>query len=392
MSPIEADKPLVRSVNPAYSKQLLQYNNFDIVESVGVLHKIKGFDNYNQLLNINSVFSNNPRFDPVDRTNRVLGPVLFSPVRPWCVPTVELSLEAALEHRVVNICQSAQKINLLWSGGIDSTAIVVAFLKHAPDLQQCRVIYSPWSTYEHPEFFNLLKSISSIELVDISGEFYLTCDLDGVFVSGNSSDEAHASLDQSFFDQYGYEFLSTPWKDFFYSKRPDHEFIEFCEQHFVAAGRDIHTVLEARWWFYISSKLTSILNHNDLAFFTSGPSEFDPARLIGFFDCDAYEQFIYFNIDQLICSDNYAAWRQFLKDYCYRYDGFNEWRTNKTKFSSRQMHIYTLKKQTLNDTRNLLLLDNGQRVATPSLPLFSATEWEPLKKKYQHIFRSPTPT
>jgi hypothetical protein len=391
MSSTEAAKPLVKSISPFYSKKLLKFNNFDVVESIGSLHKTTGFNNYNQLLNINSVFSNNPRFDPVDRTNQSLGPVVFESPRPWRVPTVELSLEAALEHRVTDICQSNQKINLLWSGGIDSTAIVVAFLKHAPDLKQCRIIYSPWSTYEHPNFFNLLKSIN-IELVDFSGEFYLNFDLDGVFVSGNSGDESHASIDQSFFDQYGYEFLFTPWKDFFYSKRPDHEFIEFCEQHFAAAGRNIRTVLEARWWFYISSKLTSILNHSDLTFFTSGPNDFDPARLIGFFDCDAYEQFIYFNVDQLICSDNYAAWRQFLKDYCYSYDGADEWRKNKRKFSSSQMAIYTLKKQILNNNRHLMLLDNGQRLATPSLPLFGATEWAPFKQKYQHIFRSPSST
>jgi hypothetical protein len=391
MSSTEAARPLVKSINTFYSKKLLKFNNFEIIETVGSLHKIKGFHNYNQLLNINRVFSDSPRFDPVDRTNQSLGAVVFSPVRPWRVPTVEISLEAALEHRVADICQSTQKINILWSGGIDSTTIVVAFLKHAPDLKQCRILYSPWSTYEHPEFFNLLKS-TNIELVDFSGEFYLNFDLDGVFVSGNSSDEAHASIDQSFFDQYGYDFLFTPWKDFFYSKRPNHKFIEFCESYFAKSGRDIHTVLEARWWFYISSKLTSILNHNDLAFFTSGPTEFDPARLIGFFDCDVYEQFVYFNIDKLICSDNYATWRQFLKDYCYRYDGLDEWRKNKTKFSSGQMYMYTLKKQILNNNRNLMLLDNGQHVATPSLPLFSATEWEPFKQQYQHIFRSPAPT
>jgi hypothetical protein len=385
----EAGNPLVKNVNIKYSKQLLQFNDFDIVESTGVLHKVKGFDNYNQLLNINGVFSNQPCFDPVDRTNQCLGPIVFSPSRPWRAPTVELSLEAALEQRVTDICSTGQKINLLWSGGIDSTTIVVAFLKNAPHLNQCRILYSPWSTYEHPDFFNLLKSLNNIELVDISGEFYLTCDLDGIFVSGNTGDEIHASLDQSFFEQYGHEFLFTPWKDFFYSKRPEDQFIEFCEQHFVAAGRDIHTVLDARWWFYASSKLTSILNNNDLAFFTAVHSGFDPARLIGFFDCDAYEQFIYFNIDKLICSDNYATWRQFLKDYCYQYDGFDDWRTNKKKFSSTQMKTYTFKKKILNDARNLLLLDNGQRVTTPLLPLFSKSEWEPLKQRYQHVFRSP---
>lgn len=389
MSLTKADEVLVKSINSTYFKKLLEFNNYKIIDSVGSFFKVEGFNDYNFLLDINSMFSNSPRFEPVDRTHYALGPIRYAPERKWVVPTVELSLAVALEKRVSDLCSRGQKINILWSGGVDSTAIVVAFLKNAPDLKQCRIIYSPWSTYEHPEFFKLLKTVDNVELVDMSGEEYLNFNLDGLFISGNTSDEIHASIDESFFNHYGYEFLFTPWKDFFYSKLPNNRFIEFCEHHFTAAGRDILTVLDARWWFYSSSKLTSILNNCNLSFFTSGASEFNPDRLIGFFDCDVYEQFIYFNTDKIIRADSYATWRQFLKDYCYEFDGFDDWRINKSKFGSNQIQIYTYKKQILNNSRNLMLLDNGQRVATPNLPLFSATEWDVIKENYQHVFRTP---
>jgi hypothetical protein len=224
-------------------------------------------------------------------------------------------------------------------------------------------------------------------MLDISGELYLNLDLDGIIVSGNSSDEIHASIDESFFTQYGYDFLFTPWEDFFYSKLPNNNFIDFCKQHFSAAGKDIVSVLDARWWFYASSKLTSILNIENLAFFASG-SSFDPNRLIGFFDCDWYEQYIYFNVDNIISSPDFATWRQFLKDFCYEYDGFDDWRVNKTKFNSSQMQVYTDKKQILNNARSLMVLANGQIVATPNLPLFSLQEWNSIKQDYQYVFQS----
>lgn len=389
MSSTQVHNPLVKSIDPTYSKKLLEFNGYTIIGSAGTLIKVEGFDDYNHLIDINSVFSTSPCYEPVDRTNRVHGPIRYSTPRPWKIPSSEASLEQALESRVYDICNRGQMINLFWSGGIDSTTIMVAFLKYAPDLSRCRVIYSPWSIYEHPEFFKLLQQIGKIELIDISGEVYFDLDLDGVFVSGNTGDELHASLDQSFFEEYGYNFLSTSWRDFFYKKNSNDDFIEFAEDFFSAAGRDIKTVLEARWWFYASSKLTSLMNFSDLNFLCSGPTQFDPSRLIGFFDYDEYEQFVYFNLDRLIHTDNYASWRQFLKDYCYEFDGFDDWRTNKTKFNSSQVVFYNAKKRILNDLRNLMLLEDGTRVATQNLPLFSQREWAAIASKYQYVFSKP---
>lgn len=389
MLPTEADSVSVKTVNFAYSKKLLEFNKFEILETVGKLHKVKGFSNYNQLLNINGIFSKEPAFDPVDRTNLAPGPIRFAAPRPWNPPRDQIDLKTALQRRVLDICSTEKQINIFWSGGIDSTTIVTAFLQYAPSRRQCRILYAPWSVYEHPDFFQLLQKFNDLELVDISGEFYLELDFDGIFVSGNSGDESHASLDESFFNEHGYDFLHTPWKDFFYSKIPNSEFIEFCEQHFSAAGRSIESVLDARWWFYTSTKLTSILHYSELVFLSSSINGFDSSRLIGFFDCDHYEQFIYFNTDKIIQADNYAAWKQFLKDFCCEFDGLEDWRQNKTKFHSSQVYIYSCKKQLLNNWRYLMLLSNGHKVCTDNLPFFSQLEWDQVKPNYQHVFRTP---
>lgn len=389
MSSIEAGKTPVRSIDFRYFKKLIEFNDLEIIETIGHLSKIQGFDVYNQLIDINSVFSNNPRFDPVDRTGNIQGPVKYYSVRPWQIPIQEILLEDALSQRVQQICSIGSTINILWSGGIDSTAIVTAFLQFATDLKKCRIIYTPWSTYEHPEFFKILKNRKDIELVDISGDFYLLHELDGIFISGNTGDEIHASIDESFIKQYGYDRLFMPWEDLFYAKIPNDRFIEFCKSYFALSGKDIKTVIEARWWFYTSNKLTSILNASDLAFFASGKNQFDPKRLIGFFDCNVYEQFIYFNLDRLMPTSNYSSWRQFLKDFCYKFDHLDEWRMNKTKFNSIQLGIYTRKKITLNDCRYLMILDSGEKITTPHLPFFSRRDWDAIKNEYQYVFQQP---
>lgn len=379
-------KPQVLCMNLFYSDRLLAANGYKLTGTNGKLHMVQGFTQYNNLIRTNAMFSNEPKFDPVDRTGLAIGAVRFAKPRSWTVPNRQIDLESAMAQRVKEICNNAMPINIMWSGGIDSTAVLVAFLRYAPDLKQCRVIYSPWSTYEHPEFFKLLQNIDILEKIDISGDVYFDLDLDAIYVSGNSGDEMHASLDRSFFDRVGFEGLKQNWKDFFYNQGADSSLIDFCEQHFAAAGKSIQSVLEARWWFYASCKLTSVLYTSDLSLLCSGPKHFDPTRVIGFFDSEYYEQFIYFNTHRIIESDNYARWKQHLKDFCYDYDGFDTWRQTKTKFGSSQTRMYGLKKQALNDRRALMILEDGSVVATKSLPFFSVREWQTIKHQYEHLF------
>ena len=104
--------------------------------------------------------------------------------------------------------------------------------------------------------------------------------------------------------------------------------------------------------------------------------------LVGFFDCEEFERFMYFNIEQSISGARYNAWKQIFKDYCYGLDGFEFWRVNKTKFGSLQMIHYTDKKIALKNQHWLSILDDGTRLTTPSLPVLTQQEYQQCHKTF----------
>jgi hypothetical protein len=360
--------------NSDHLYKFLQWKNKQVSRIHGPL-QIPGFDDFNRLVEINCMFSSEPWGQPLDRTGRIHLPIKYDTGRAWKYSDRAVSLDDALSQRVRNLLATKEKINLLWSGGIDSTAMVNAFLANADDQTQLRVLYSPFSAYEHNEYLTLfLPKFPKVELVDISGDTYLTQQFDGIFLSGDGGDETHASLDESFLEEFGYECLATSWRDFFYNRTHNSEFIDFCENYFGWASRPIDTVLEARWWFYINSKMSCQLSEK-LPFF-SDYKNFSSDKLKGFFDCDEFENYITHNTHCIMPTSNYMSWKQDLKDYCLSIDGFDQWAKEKTKVGSSQFRRYTSKKSILNDCRYIFILNDGTRIQTPNLPLLSRKEFE----------------
>jgi hypothetical protein len=379
--------PKIVALDSQRTQQILAWKSYS-TESVGQIFKVAGFDNYNHLVDINRVFSSMPTGMPVDRTQQAVLPVKFHQYRTWTVPTQSWSLAEALAHRVTALEAMGQHINLFWSGGIDSTAMVVAFLKHSTARQQLRIFYSPFSTYEHPGYLEFLSQYTDIELIDISGTVYLTHQYDGIFVTGDGGDELNASLDESFIEKWGVAGLRKPWLDLFVETNRSDQFLEFCGQYFSAAGRPIETVLEARWFFYTVCKNRFQLTRK-LDLFLNRES-FDPGALVGFFDCAEYENFIYWNLDQVITGSDYSSWKQPLKQYCCDFDGFVEWCNTKQKINSTQIIRYSDKYKLVNDKRYIFLLSDFERVATPSLPFFSQQEFDNCySNRLDHLFNEP---
>lgn len=351
----------------------MNYHNIQY-HPTGTLYKIKNFNSYNNMIAVNEIFSNSPNFQPVDRTGLVRSPINYHIGRKWSVPAQSQTLDQVLQERVCNLSITDRPINIFWSGGIDSTTVVTAFLKHAPDKKQLRILYSPFSTYEHPDYLEFLRKFPEIELVDTSGTVYLNYQFDGIFITGDGGDELMGSIDESFFTAYGYDGLNKPWRDFFYHANSDSDFMEFCERHFAQAGRPIDTVLEARWWFYATCKNSSMLRELRLPYFLDY-TNFALEMLHGFFDCDEFEKYIYWNTDKIIGCSDYRTWKQVFKDYCCEFDGLKEWAVNKSKFNSNQFPLYVAKKIILKDQRWIMILSDGTIIRTPSLPLLSEKEY-----------------
>jgi hypothetical protein len=363
-------KSLLYQTQTGYFKPLLTFRGIDFKEVGEYQYKISGFDEYNYLVDINSCFSTHPSGDIIDRTNQVSMPFNFHIDRPWSTKPLPIALDECFRLRVSDLTNCNKKLNLLWSGGIDSTAMIVGFLKYCTNLDQLRILYSSYSIKEHPRFFLDLLQIPAIEMVEFSGDVYMNQDFDGLFVSADVADDITASLDQSFFEEVGFKGLHSSWKDLFYKKTNDLNFVNFCEKYFLTSQIPINTVLQARWWFYVICKIqkfppnyAKVLND-------------DQPLAVGFFDTEEFETYTYYNMEKIIESTNYNTYKQFLKDFIYNYDKDLNYKKNKQKIGSRQLAWYASKRSALKSSNYIMLLRDGTRIRTKNLPLISQIEFE----------------
>lgn len=356
-------KPLLLATNPQYFYKLLDWKNKSY-ERVGSLAMLPGYDQYNKLIKLNTLFSTHPNGDPVDRTCIMQGPFNFGVTRKWEPPTYSLTLEQVIEQRVRHYLKTNKQLNLCWSGGIDSTCVVAGFLQHATDLDQLRVLYSPFSVYENQEFFDYIQhNYPALDLVDISGDVYLETEFNGILINGHGGDEFTASLDESFYEQHGYDGIHKPWQTLI----QDPELQDFCKDFFALAGRPIDTVLEARWWFYSIAKSQV---------FAPRDSVFSAAESSAFFDCKLFEDYMWHNTDKIIAGRDYNTYKKFLKQYIFDFDHNEQYYNTARKLNSVQFNWYTRKKTALNGQQWIACLTDNTLVRTPNLPLLSQIEFE----------------
>jgi len=369
-------RPLLLATNPEYLHKILNWKGISY-EFAGNLFKINGFNDYNNLIDINSIFSSYPFGEVVDRTNTVYSPLKYKVLRDWKIPTTSLSFEDIMYNQVMRHICSNRKINLCWSGGIDSTTMLVGFLKHTPDLSQLRVLYSPFSVYENRDFLELLhRDYPQVETLDISGTIYMDNHFDGLMLIGHGGDEFVSSLDDSFYEKVGGDGLYKPWKDYFREQNQD-RLIEFSENYFAKAGKPIETLLDARWWFYASTK-SQVFQIADNVFLTN-QKDTKIEDTIGFYDNYEFEAFMYFN-PQLIIENrhDYRTHKNFMKKYIFEFDKSEDYFINKSKSNSIQFAWYTLKKICMRDMRWIARLSDSTIIKTPNLPFFSKKEFDSL--------------
>lgn len=382
-------KPELLAINIEYFHKLLNWKNIKY-DFAGNIFRVPGFSDYDKILDINCVFSKFPFGDLVDRTKTVKHPFKFKVLREWVPPSTCMSFDDLMYNQVMRHICTNKKLNICWSGGIDSTTMLVAFLKHAPELSQIRVLYSPFTTYENRQFVELLqRDYPQVELIDISGDVYINTHFDGVLLNGHGGDEFVSSLDDSFYNRIGGDGLYMPWKDFFYKEGKDSNLVEFAENYFSKANKPIETVLDARWWFYASNK-SQVFQIADNVFLFNQPNNL-VENTIGFYDNYDFESFMYFNQD-LIIEDryNYATHKNFMKRYIYEFDKNEDYLINKAKSNSVQFAWYTMKKTCMLDTRWIAMLSDSTIIRTPNLPFFSKKEFDKLYgNSLDYLFNEP---
>jgi hypothetical protein len=373
-------KPSISRTEWPYFQKLLQYHDLEFYPTShrpnswsGNQQKIKGFDQYNFLLDINLCFSDRPSNDVRDRTEKTKMPFQLD-IMPWVLPTNQPeSFEYCLNARVDELTKLNQKINLLWSGGIDSTAMVVAFLKQNQNLDQLRIIHTVISRKENPFFFLLLNQYPQIEIIEIGGDYYMENTLDGLFLNAAQADDLLASIDDSFWQQLGPAKGKLRWKDYFFKINNNIDFVNQCEEFFARSGRPIDNIVEARWWFYLICKY-SIAKKPSLMQ--------DRTNLTtSFFTSTMFEDYMYFNTDKIIPDSHYNSYKKFIKDYISEFDHNCYYNQHKCKENSGQLQLFTKKADILKNRQTIMWLSDGSRIFVDSLPFLSESLY---RKKYKN--------
>ena len=120
------------------SIQSFDSKNFsDVLNCYGIIVKGKynyhGFNDLYNLYKLNTMFSSSPWGDIVDRSGNTKYPFKLHIRNKWKKPnvnTANIDLETACNNRVEEIIsQHLPPYNIYWSGGIDSTLVLISFMK-----------------------------------------------------------------------------------------------------------------------------------------------------------------------------------------------------------------------------------------------------------------------
>jgi hypothetical protein len=290
---------------------------------------------------------------PVDRTGTIRTPVrdvsLF-PV-PGYRPFAK-SYEELCDDRACEILGSAERlgvrIHVMYSGGIDSTCLLVSLLKHATPVQRKNlvVLLSHESISENPRFYDehirgKLRVESSITFANLLGgsEMLLSAEHNDMVMG---SDKVGQMM-----TRYGAAVIHEPYSrdrmtEFFEANLGgDAEaaafYVGLFERIRDAAPLPIETNFEFLWWVNFAIKwqacyayitmLTPLRNTHRVT------KEYLDTRFVSFFNTEEFQLWSMNNPDKRI-KDTWASYKWVAKQVIYDYTKDAEYRDNKLKKGS----------------------------------------------------------
>lgn len=235
--------------NVGFVRQVIEKNPESISEYLNDNYKSL-FEFYdNNKMNLNVVY---------DRTGNVPHYLNIKPNLLQIPKTDDFnkSFRTCVEERAKYLLSLNKKINVVWSGGIDSTLVLFALLHYCNDPSQITVYGTYSSVLESGSLFDkvILPSGVNHKIKVSSRRDFDDCPEDEIFVTGffgnqlfgptdNFSVNKDVKTDISFFH---HQFNGDPLED--YKKYVSEELIEFLTPCINASPKKIETLRDFRWW------------------------------------------------------------------------------------------------------------------------------------------------
>ncbi len=217
------------------------------------------------------------------------------------------------------------KINVMWSGGIDSTTAVVAFLRNNFK-QHIHLLLNEKSINEYPWFYeNVIKRehISHSIVARPKDHLHYSC----VNVTGEIGDQVFGSA--AFFDAHNKGKLFSKPEEYY-----DPAFLDAMSEQVKHCPYDLKETKDYMWWVNFSMKYQNV----QLRIY---PTIFMPYGGIDhFFDTEEFQQWSMNNPDKKI-RDTLESYKWPAKDYIFDYTKDEPYRQSKLKVGS--LRIGTMK-------------------------------------------------
>jgi hypothetical protein len=277
---------------------------------------------------------------------------------PWKIPEYKgLNFEETAEFRVRELLSNnLEHYNILYSGGIDSTAVLIAFLKNA-ERDRFSICYTHESVDEYPELFQWLKNNNYL-LVNIENlEIHK---LPGKIITGGTGDTAWTVVLPYYLEK---NYLKQNWRTVLQLEGAENNLIEFTERHYSISGKSSQTFADLLNFYGLNS------------YWYNG--RFDPLafdknlridQIIAFYDSPEFESWSYHGTIENM-PDVYTSYKQAAKDYIFKFAGHEDYRKYKVKEASRWFY-YNRMVHPGGEHRepNFFIDTNGHRVGSDLLP------------------------
>lgn len=262
---------------------------------------------------------------PIDRTGQLPSYLNVKVTEP--IPSIDnfdMSFEAVCEQRAKELGALGEYINVLWSGGLDSTFTIFCLLQHLP-ADQIRVVGTYASIIESGDLFdNHIKNRVECNIGVIDRDIFVGPQ--ELYVSGILGNQVFGA-GNIFGNKFPANFgsLSTIHKD--YTKHIPEDILEMLDPVIKAFPRKIETVEDFRWFIMFNFTWQAMkweinTNLTDDYF----------GRVLGFFDHDNFQKWALTSKDpwQLDPANNLThRWQ--MRDLLDRWLGPNNYARQKDK-------------------------------------------------------------
>lgn len=179
------------------------------------------------------------------------------------MPTNTKTYEEMAIERAEALKQLEGKIYIMYSGGVDSTTAVTAFILSWSDeeLQRVHILASTQSIGEFPEMWNLISEKFQGRITTSFVHVENACK-DGYVITGEHGDQIFGSdVIKKVSKAYGDEAIHQSWEekmpaiyDSLFGESVSKKFIEVYRQTTVASPFPIRSCFDWAWWYNFTNK------------------------------------------------------------------------------------------------------------------------------------------